>query len=197
MISCDVKYGRLTAKEYVGNDNHGHKTWKFLCDCGNIKICAETDVIRKNVSSCGVKCPLKSIKPEKMICCRCKTEMPFTSEFFPIHKKCKWGLETACRKCTCKKAKVVNLEERKRLKQEVLTQYSKNKQLACNCCGEHRIEFLTIDHIHGNGKQDRKGYPATMFYRRLRRDKYPSGYRTLCFNCNSSYGMYGYCPHQQ
>lgn len=33
-------------------------------------------------------------------------------------------------------------------------------------------------------------------YRWLRINKYPKGFRTLCHNCNMSYGFYGYCPHQ-
>jgi hypothetical protein len=31
----------------------------------------------------------------------------------------------------------------------------------------------------------------------LARQGYPPGYRVLCHNCNSAYGYYGHCPHQQ
>jgi len=68
----------------------------------------------------------------------------------------------------------------------------------CACCGESRVEFLTIDHINGGGKSHRKqlktrgGYG---FYTWLMNHGFPDGYRTLCFNCNLSLGAYGYCPH--
>lgn len=136
------------------------------------------------------------IKPDIKQCCRCKMELPFTSEFFPVHKKCKWGLETACRKCTCERAKIINLEERNKLRIEILTKYSKNSFPECQCCGEKLLEFLTLDHINGGGIEERKKYPASMLFRKLRRDGFPSGYRTLCYNCNCSMGRYGYCPHQ-
>jgi hypothetical protein len=31
--------------------------------------------------------------------------------------------------------------------------------------------------------------------RELRKQGSPLGYRALCYNCNASFGMYGYCPH--
>lgn len=26
-------------------------------------------------------------------------------------------------------------------------------------------------------------------------NRFPEGFRVLCFNCNNSLGMHGYCPH--
>ena len=136
-------------------------------------------------------------KPEKRICGKCNKKKLFTAEFFPVHKRQKWGLDTICRECTCARARVVNKEERQRLRIEVLTAYSPDKVLGCCCCGESQPEFLTLDHIDGGGCKERKKYPATMLFRRLRREEFPEGYRTLCYNCNNSYGMYGYCPHER
>lgn len=68
----------------------------------------------------------------------------------------------------------------------------------CVCCGDKNWEFLTIDHIHGGGKQHRLVERARDFYIRLRREGFPRGeYRLLCINCNFALGMYGYCPHQK
>ena len=69
---------------------------------------------------------------------------------------------------------------------------------SCACCREHNEEFLAIDHIHGNGRQHRLSIKKNGggFYVWLRHNGYPSGYRTLCHNCNWSYGIRGYCPHQ-
>jgi len=66
----------------------------------------------------------------------------------------------------------------------------------CVCCGENNLEFLCIDHINGGGNKHRKkvGHGGT-FYRWLRKNNMPEGYRVLCHNCNQSIGYYGYCPH--
>lgn len=70
---------------------------------------------------------------------------------------------------------------------------------SCECCKDDRFEFLTGDHILGNGSALRKagekfGYDL---YRKLRLLGYPKGeYRILCMNCNFAHGKYGYCPHQ-
>lgn len=70
----------------------------------------------------------------------------------------------------------------------------------CACCGEATLEFLVIDHINGEGNQDRKrrgsNSSGTGFYQRLKNAGFPKGeYRVLCYNCNNSIGLWGYCPH--
>ncbi len=47
-------------------------------------------------------------------------------------------------------------------------------------------EWLTIDHINNDGAAHRKeiGEGGTNFYRWLRKNNYPLGFRTLCWNCN-------------
>lgn len=77
---------------------------------------------------------------------------------------------------------------------EVLSHYSEGK-LVCECCDEMTIEFLSIDHINGRGKDDNMtGYKL---YSWLIRNSFPPGYRVLCHNCNQALGYYGYCPHQK
>ncbi len=78
-----------------------------------------------------------------------------------------------------------------RIKKQTLDNYGGK----CLCCGESHIEFLSIDHINGNGTQHRKTTIGTHIYDWLRRNDYPEGYRVLCFNCNMSLGFFGYCPH--
>lgn len=67
----------------------------------------------------------------------------------------------------------------------------------CACCGEHRFEFLTIDHINGGGNKHRKEVTGhgTHFHIWLEKNGYPEGFRVLCANCNTSMGFHGYCPH--
>jgi hypothetical protein len=69
----------------------------------------------------------------------------------------------------------------------------------CQCCGETTIEFLTIEHVNGGGRQERKTMNSEHLMRKLRREGWPDDgkYSVLCFNCNAAIGIYGYCPHQQ
>jgi hypothetical protein len=65
----------------------------------------------------------------------------------------------------------------------------------CVCCGEHNKEFLAIDHVNGDGKQDRLKYKSHQLHSIIIKENYPPRYRLLCHNCNSAIGFYGYCPH--
>jgi len=86
----------------------------------------------------------------------------------------------------------------RKLKLEVMTHYGR----VCACCREDQLEFLAIDHIHGNGAADRlektgkRNAAGDTFYRKLKHLGYPEGYRVLCHNCNMAFGCFGYCPHQ-
>ena len=67
----------------------------------------------------------------------------------------------------------------------------------CFCCSESNPAFLTIDHIHRDGRLDRQnGLVGQKLYQHLRRNNYPKErYRVLCYNCNLARGFYGLCPH--
>jgi hypothetical protein len=87
--------------------------------------------------------------------------------------------------------------DRRTLKSKVLDAYGGR----CACCGEQTYEFLTIDHVHGDGASHRRALGidngrSHKLYRHLVAAGFPSGFRVLCFNCNSARGFYGYCPHQ-
>ena len=74
----------------------------------------------------------------------------------------------------------------------------------CACCGCKTPEFLTVDHVNGDGAKHRD-YSARnrggrrcskTIYRDIRREGYPRDkYRVLCISCNFSIGVWGYCPH--
>ena len=76
---------------------------------------------------------------------------------------------------------------RRRLKLEVLTNYSGNKLPSCSKCGITDIDILCIDHIEGNGNKHRReimtpaGNPFLLW---LKRNNYPLGFQVLCYNCN-------------
>jgi len=79
-----------------------------------------------------------------------------------------------------------------KLRMEVLIHYSGSPP-KCACCAETTLEFLTIDHIDGGGHCHRQF--KRNLYRWLKKHNFPEGFRVLCWNCNGSLGMYGYCPH--
>lgn len=84
------------------------------------------------------------------------------------------------------------------LKLEVLIHYGGNPP-KCACCGEDHIIFLSIDHIHNDGAEQRKKIGikgGNMFYRWLKQNHFPEGYQVLCFNCNWA-KSHGGCPHQE
>ena len=64
----------------------------------------------------------------------------------------------------------------------------------CACCKEQRIEFLCVDHTNGGGTKHRKELGRVSIYSWIKKNGYPDGFRVLCWNCNSSMGMYGYSP---
>lgn len=74
------------------------------------------------------------------------------------------------------------------LKKEILGHYGKSGKV--KCCWPHcpvsDIDMLTLDHINNDGAAHRKMYgslgKAAHLYRHLKRDGFPSGYQTLCFN---------------
>lgn len=118
------------------------------------------------------------------------------------------GLFYWCRNCACESSRrwrAANLEaarekdrragpaerearserERRRhaaRREVVLNHYGRE----CACCGA--TERLTIDHVHGDGRQHRAeiGEGGTTLYRWLIANGLPSGFQTLCYPCNRS-----------
>lgn len=76
-----------------------------------------------------------------------------------------------------------------------------NGRVACACCGESILDFLTIDHVNQDGKLHREavgtGYAV---YFDIIKNCFPVGYQVLCMNCNtarSRRGNKGVCPHKR
>lgn len=66
----------------------------------------------------------------------------------------------------------------------------------CRCCGETIIEFLTIDHINGDGYKHRQEIGGGIL-RWLRNNGYPEGFQILCMNCNFGKRNGRECPHKR
>lgn len=88
------------------------------------------------------------------------------------------------------------LRKARELRAEVLRRYGGDPP-TCACCGEHRDEFLTVDHVDGDGAEHRREIGQGQLYPWLKRNDWPEGFRVLCANCNWSRGVRGYCPHER
>ena len=82
----------------------------------------------------------------------------------------------------------------KRQRLIVLLHYS-NGRLRCRCCGEKTYEFMSLDHIHGNGNKQRRKIKSNYLLNWIIKQGFPKGYQVLCHNCNLAKGFYGRCPH--
>lgn len=107
--------------------------------------------------------------------CRCGKEEPA-----PNRKRCQQCLDAEHRR-------------RRELKAELIAAYGG----ACTCCGCTIFEFLTIDHIFNNGRQERELVGAGFrFYSSLKKRGFPKeGHQLHCWNCNSAKYMHHVCPH--
>lgn len=67
----------------------------------------------------------------------------------------------------------------------------------CACCGETEPAFLSLDHINGGGRQERKALGNSGLFKKLRDAGWPKdGYRLLCMNCQFGFMHGRTCPHQ-
>ncbi len=97
------------------------------------------------------------------------------------------------------KVRLYQWRYRRNLRHTAIEYYSGGDN-KCACCDEGIWEFLSIDHIHGDGNKHRKSIKVSgghNFYQWLKSNNYPKGYRVLCYNCNFSLGMWNYCPHNE
>ena len=104
------------------------------------------------------------------------------------NERCKvWRIENSSR------FKAAQDAARYRLKVEVLREYGGK----CECCGTSYYEFLSVDHINGDGATHRKELRGRNLYRWLKMNGWPKeNFRLLCMNCNFALGKIGWCPHQ-
>jgi hypothetical protein len=109
--------------------------------------------------------------------------------------KCACGKTRLKEKMVCKKCASVSKLRQRRLKKEVIAGYGG----CCACCGEKQWQFLSVDHKKNDGAKRRRergrAETSSTLYRRLIKEKFPSDYQILCFNCNMALGFFGYCPH--
>lgn len=106
-----------------------------------------------------------------------------------------WNSEYRHLCCLCRRGSQTKTL-RKARKATVLREYGGE----CVCCGEANSSFLTMDHIHGRGNDNRKEYPKQKaeIWRWLIMRGFPDDFQILCFNCNCGRQVNGgICPHRQ
>ncbi len=96
-----------------------------------------------------------------------------------------------------KRANQLGKERMSRLRDIVYAKYGKK----CACCGESDKRFLTIDHVHNDGKKHRKETwrsTSVGLYKWLIKNNFPKkDFQLLCFNCNLGKARNkGICPHK-
>ena len=123
----------------------------------------------------------------KKTCTKCKKEKPLS--YFHNSIREKDGKVDRCKIC-------VNewmINKHRQMKFEIMQRYGGK----CECCGEAFIEFLVVDHIDGGGNKERiECGSGVALYRKLLKQPKHHDLRVLCANCNTSYGAFGYCPHE-
>lgn len=84
----------------------------------------------------------------------------------------------------------------KEIKIQALSYYSGHPP-KCQCCGERQLEFLTLDHVNDDGKQERERLKlfGSGFYNWVVKNK-PNNLQVLCYNCNLGKRVNGRCPHK-
>src|SRR5947209_8637995 len=123
-------------------------------------------------------------------CYDCLREKPITA--FPANPKGDRGLR--CSACEAN-------SYRKRLRLQFLEAFD----FKCSCCGADHPWFLTLEHVEGGARKERRDRklanlsprPSYHFLVDAAREGFPRDkYECLCFNCNCSKGFYGQCPHK-
>lgn len=87
-------------------------------------------------------------------------------------------------------------EHRKKTRDLVFEKYGN----VCQCCGEWRNKFLSLDHINNDGNAHRKdiGGGGRFLYHWAVKNGFPKTLRLLCFNCNMGRHLNGgKCPHEE
>lgn len=164
-------------------------------------------VILQSVSNkeCATEGCNREAAPQRKICYRCKSAkfQAKNPEYFKnwqrVHhqrltaeqKARKLETNNRWREENKERVDKARRERYKNTKSKIIQHYGGK----CECCGEHELVFLTIDHKDGNGAAHRREIGGSnRFYSWLIKEGFPPGFRVLCFNCNFA-EHWGGCPH--
>ncbi len=189
------KFGKLTIIRKSASGAHD-LFYECLCDCGKTCTVKKKHLVSKEpIRSCG--CLKLSLCQNATIICReCNTEKTIDN----FYKKSK-DVKTRHNICIDCHKQLLNTQnkQRKRKQRRIVIEHYGGASPVCWCCDEAHYEFLTIDHIDGGGNTHRKTMPhgSGSICRWLIKNNFPPGFRILCYNCNITRGLHGYCPHKR
>lgn len=162
---------------HVGN--RADKRDKGLCVCGQClsgkKWCDDCSRKRRISNRTAYRHRL-----DKGLCGICGGQPVLTDRSYCVD--CKKKLRRRCRL------------KRLRLKIAAFSAYGGPK---CQCCGTDFFEFLTIDHVGGEGAAHRREQGikcGSQMYRWLAANGYPAGFQVLCGSCNLAKASGVECP---
>lgn len=201
---CKLCWTRWQVTEF-GQTRHAARKEAGLCtQCGDDATpgnvycheCLEKKRQKRQAAVAAKKCPSCSKptdgKHAKCGECRDKLRKQYTARAatklcVDCGKEVDRKNKRVCLACSEKRKRVEQRKNRK-LKQAALDTYGGP---VCVGCGENTFEILEIDHINNNGGAHRrelfghnKGTGSSRFYRWLRDNDWPDGYRVLCPTCN-------------
>lgn len=89
-----------------------------------------------------------------------------------------------------------------KIRLKVLSKYCGGKpKCMCPGCDVSKLEFLTLQHIHGGGTKQRHALrrhgTGINFYYWVRKYGYPKYLTVFCANCNLAESRFGGCPHRR
>lgn len=155
----------------------GKSTECEVCKKDRVKRCTKSN--DKHREAMNIRYARKRLERfEKGLCVRCGK-----NKLTPGRKTCQFCYDTQKKRTQC-------------LKDQVYQAYG---GYTCNCCGETIPQFLTLDHINGDGNRHRKlvKQNGQGFYKWLIRNNFPPILQVLCYNCNSGRQFNGgICPHK-
>lgn len=95
-------------------------------------------------------------------------------------------------------------EYRKKYRQKLKSKFIELYGGKCSCCGDDRVEFLTLDHVEGDGalrrnnngrrKSGQRSRDNLQEYIKANKAYDPDTFQILCMNCNCGKQWYGECP---
>jgi hypothetical protein len=124
------------------------------------------------------------------VCSKCKSEKLIVE--FPPNKQCKYGVRSTCKQCVNEYHKQWHKDNPSKVRSYSRTTHRNVRQrvlelLGAKCikCGFDDPRALTIDHVNGDGHQDRKQFSNTQICQNILQGRVDrSNYQILYENHN-------------
>ena len=168
---------------YFHNDNRS-KDGKYSCCKNCINFYQREKYAKDHVRVRNLYGDWGKIVNGTKICSRCNEWK--TVNKFNKTSSINCGLWSCCKDCAILRRKIID----RILKMEFVLAYGG----CCSCCGEYRLELLTVEHIKNKGHKLIYDTTQLLMYK-LKRLGWPEGYTVLCWNCNMSTSNGRPCVH--